>query len=131
MKKVVGVLTLLLLMGAVGAHAGVITLTFEGLQDLEPVQNYYSAGFGGFGSGPGPNDGVVFTGNSLAIIDDDKGGTGNFCCNPSGKTILFFLSGTADTMNVAAGFTTGFSFFYSAGGGQGGFVNVWSGLNDT
>jgi hypothetical protein len=40
---------------------------------------------------------------------------------------LFFLSGGAATMNVAAGFDTGFSFFYTSAAP--GFVNVYDGLN--
>ena len=35
------------------ASANVITLTFEGLQNLEPIDNYYDGGFGGSGSAPG------------------------------------------------------------------------------
>jgi VPDSG-CTERM motif len=44
--------------------------------------------------------------------------------------MLFFLDSNAATMNVPAGFTTGFSFFYSAINNPG-FVNVYDGLNGT
>jgi hypothetical protein len=54
---------------------------------------------------------------------------GNFDNNPSGGPIAFFLSGAADTMNLAAGFTTSFSFFYSST--EDGSVTLWSGLNGT
>jgi hypothetical protein len=104
-------------------------LTFEGLKDQEPVNNFYAGGTGGQGSGPGGNFGITFTPTSLAIIEAAQGGSGNFSGEPSPKTILFFLTGSA-VMNVASGFTTGFSFYYSAVN-QPGVVNVWSGPNAT
>lgn len=107
-------------------------LIFEGLRDNQSVGNYYNGGLSGNGVGPGPNYGVSFTPNALSIISRDDGGTGNFSrtAPPSGDTILVFLSGNAATLNVAAGFNTGFSFYYSAIF-QPGFINVYSGLNDT
>jgi hypothetical protein len=105
-------------------------LNFEGLKDQEEVLNYYDGGMGGSGSGPGPNFGVTFTPNSLSIIEADLGGTGNFKGEPTPKTILFFLTGAAATMNVPGGFSTGFSFFYSAAS-QPGVIKVWSGPDET
>ena len=135
MKKVIRILGLtavLVALGSYSASANVITLTFEGLQDQEPINDYYNGGFGGMGSGPGPNYGITFTPDSLALISVDNGGTGNFSGSlaPSPHTIAFFLSGQGDTMNVAAGFTTGFSFFYTSPFDTGA-VTVWSGLNGT
>jgi VPDSG-CTERM motif len=121
-------LGVLFLLGSSAAQA--VVLTFEGLQDNEPINNYYNGGTGGFGSGPGPNYGINFTSDSLALISTAGGGTGNFSGNPSGDTIMYFLTG-ADTMNVAAGFTTGFSFFYACQVGFTGSVDVYSGLNGT
>jgi len=116
---------------AMSAPAAPIVLTFEGLRDLEPIQNYYNGGLGGNGSGPGPNFGITFSGNALAVIDRDAGGSGNFGGEPSPSTIAFFLTGGgALTMNVPAGFTTGFSFFYSAIR-QSGSIRVFDGLNGT
>lgn len=114
---------------SVAASAGTIVLTFEGLQNEEEVLNYYSGGMGSLGSGPGPNYGITFNSDALALINDQNGGDGNFAGNPSGDTAVFFLSGTA-IMNVAGGFTTGFSFYYTAIN-QPGTITVWSGLNDT
>jgi len=111
------------------AHAGTIVLTFEGLQDNEEVLNYYDGGFGSDGSGPGPNYGITFNSDALALINDQNGGTGNFAGNPSGDTTLYFLSGSA-IMNVPTGFTTGFSFYYSAIFDSG-VIKVYSGINDT
>lgn len=58
---------------------------------------------------------MFFSANALAVVDaDSPGGTGNFGGEPSPDTILFFLSGVSAIMNVPAGFTVGFSFWYSA-----------------
>ncbi len=116
--------------GVSSAANASITLTFEGLQNLEPIANYYDGGLGGSGSGPGPNYGITFGSDSLAIISSNNGGTGNFNGQPSGDTVAFFLSGSGDVMDVAAGFTTGFSFYYSAIVYPGA-VTVWSGLDGT
>jgi hypothetical protein len=112
------------------ANASPIVLTFEGLANEQSVDNYYNGGLAGDGTGPGPSYGITFTDNALSIISDQDGGSGSFADAPSGDTIVFFLSGAAATMNVPAGFSTGFSFFYSAIN-VGGTINVWSGLNDT
>jgi PEP-CTERM motif len=118
---------------ATEARADVVTLTFEGLQNLESINNFYNGGTGSLGSsgGASQNYGISFTSDSLALISayNGYGGTGNFENNPSGGTIGFFLSGAGDTMNVAAGFDTGFSFYYAAF--QDGSVQVYSGLNGT
>ena len=111
-------------------HAQVWVLDFEGLRDFESISNYYNGGLGGYGSGPGMNWGITFAPSALALIDGDDGGTGNFENNPSGKTVAFFQSGGALTMNVASGFDSGFSFFYSAVSFPG-EVRVWSGLDAT
>ena len=112
------------------AQAQSIVLDFEGLQNLEPVAEFYNGSFGGSGSGPGTNFGVEFSNNSLAIIDGDAGGSGNFGGEPSPDTVLFFLNGTSARMNVPGGFDTGFSFFYSAINNPG-FLRVYDELNGT
>ncbi len=134
MRKFVLALALaMLVMACVGAQAAVITLTFTGLGDQEPIDNYYNGGFGGYGSGPGPNYGIIFSSDSLAIISVLDGGTGNFSNvpPPATNTIAFFLNGVGDTMDVPAGFTTGFSFYYAAAAGFAGSVDVYSGLDGT
>jgi hypothetical protein len=109
------------------AQAAPFVLTFEGLGDQESVGDFYNGGLGGNGSGPGPNFGVTFSPNSLSIIDADAGGSGNIGGEPTPDTVLFFLTGTA-IMNYAAGFTDGFSFFYSAINNPG-FISVYDGLD--
>lgn len=68
-------LVAVLALGALAsAHAVPIVLTFEGLKNLERVNGFYNGGLGGLGSGPGPNYGITFGADSLAIIDADAGG---------------------------------------------------------
>lgn len=130
MKKAISLLAVIFALAVVSAQASTVVLTFEGLQNLEPVTNYYNGGTGGFGSGPGPNYGITFGSDSLAVISGASGGSGNFAGAPTMPTILFFLSGPGDVMDVPAGFTTGFSFFYSAVVYPG-TVAVYSGLDAT
>ncbi len=123
------VLSATCLLGSLKAEAATFVLDFEGLQDLESVNNFYNGGTGSSGSGPGSNFGISFSPRALALIDQDAGGSGNIGGEPSPDTVLFFLSGSA-IMDVAAGFDTGFSFFYSAINNPG-VVNVYDGLGGT
>ena len=119
--------------------AQVPILTFEGLRDNEPILNFYNGGDGANGSGPGPNYGITFEGQSLGIISDlstivtpagPQTGTGDFSNAPSGVTTAYFLSGSGVVMNVAAGFTTGFSVYYAAANTPGS-ISVYDGLDAT
>jgi len=116
-------------LGVSSARAEVIVLDFEGLKDLEQIQNFYNGGTGSLGSA-GTNYGISFGADSLSVIDSDAGGTGNIGGEPSPSTAAFFLNGGAAVMNVAAGFDTGFSFFYSSIAFTGN-VTVFDGLNGT
>lgn len=109
-------------LGAGKAQAAVIVLDFEGIGDLNSVGSFYDTA---------PQDfDITFSPNALAIVDADAGGSGNIGGEPSPDTVLFFLTGPAATLNVANGFDTGFSFFYSAINNPG-FVRVYDGLNAT
>lgn len=110
------------------AQAAPVVLTFEGTTSLSAVNDFYNGGTDAAGAS-GVNYGINFSTTSLALLDADAGGSGNFANEPSPSTILFFLSGGAATMNVNAGFTTGFSFFYTSSAA--GFVNVYEGLGGT
>lgn len=110
------------------AGAEIITLTFDELADLEPITNYYAGGFGGSGSGPGPDLGITFGPDSLALVSQDAGGSGNFANQPSGNTVAVFLSELGDVMNVPGGFTTGVAFYYAAVTDPG-LVVVYSEIN--
>ena len=113
--------------GATAASAGPIVLDFAGVattNNSTTVGGFYNGGTSGDGNS-GPNLGVAFTANALAINNY------NGCCEPDSpkQGILFFLSGGAVTMNYAAGFDKGFSFVYSSNSDA--FINVYDGLNAT
>jgi hypothetical protein len=85
-----------------------ISLTFEGLQNLQQIGNFYNGGAGG-------NYGVTFSSSATALIDQDTGGSGNFANEPSPSTIMYFdQPNLKATMSVAGGFTSGLSFFYTS-----------------
>ncbi|MEM6384821.1 MAG: hypothetical protein AAF718_01165 [Pseudomonadota bacterium] len=148
--RILGAAAAALLSQTGASFSATVVLDFEGLgvlQDsasigvlglgvgvLEPVGNFYDGGFGGSGSGPGTDLGIAFSDNALAIVDADAAGLapsqGNFGGEPTPDTVLFFLTGDAATMNVAAGFQDGFSFFYSSINFVGN-IDVYSGLNAT
>jgi hypothetical protein len=114
----------------VSAANATVVIGFDELQNFEPVSSYYNGGLGGSGTGPGPNDGIVFSDNALALNDRNLYFGSNVTQEPSYPNSMIFLSGTAATMNVTAGFDTGFSFYYSAPV-YGGSITVYSGLNAT
>ena len=125
-------ITLGVLSGLLGVsvHASNVVLDFEGLKNMESVQNYYDGGEGSLGS-RGPDYNVTFSGNALALIDADQGGSGNFANEPSPDTVLFFLdSSPGITMDKVDGFDKGFSFYYSSGENEGD-VEVWTDYNAT
>ena len=123
-RKTLGILGLGLgLMAApMVASAAVIVLDFEGVGNLNPVGNFYNGG-------GGPNYGIAFSPDTLAIVDFDAGGTGNIANEPSPDTVMFFLDSSNAILNFAAGFYTGFSFFYSSSTTAS--VNVYDGLGAT
>ena len=94
------------------SNKDVITLDFEGLGNQDEILNYYNAGVSGQGYS-GNDYGIYFGGNTLSIIDEDAGGTGNFANEISPSTVMFFLAGSA-VMNVSSGFVNGFSFYYAS-----------------
>ena len=94
------------------ANANIIVLDFEGLGNRARVLDFYNGGTDSMGNS-GTDYGIFFGSNSLAAIDSDAGGSGNFANEPSADTALFFLTGSA-VLNYAPGFDNGFSFFYSS-----------------
>ena len=112
-----------------------ILMGFDSLKCLEYADNYYAGASGSKGTGPGPNYGVTFSSNAEVLADyvvESTCGeqTSNVTNEPSPQNSLIFLSGSAATMDVPAGFAGGFSFYYAAPYYPG-FINVWSGLNGT
>jgi hypothetical protein len=125
---------------AVSASADVIDLTFEGIAPYPngnnvQILNFYNGGTSSIGTS-GTNFGISFPDNALLIClntigtscsNTSRGGMGDPASQEGG---LFFLSGSDTFLNDPAGFTTGFSFNYTAIN-VGGSINVWSGLNGT
>jgi len=139
--KLFGVTAMVAVMAG-GAASAETVLNFENIAKTYPfanntiqILNYYNGGAASNGS-VGPSDGVVFSSNALVLCLNSQTVT---CSNTSrgglapgsAKGALFFLSGTSTTMDVAAGFSTGFSFNYSEPNTHGGNVQVWSGLDGT
>lgn len=122
MKCLRALLVVAALLVAVPSSADVIVLNFEGIANQTAVGNFYNGG-------AGTNYGIEFSPATLAIIDADSGGTGNFANEPSPNTIMFSLNANNAILNVAAGFDTGFSFFYTSSTAAA--VNVYDGLNAT
>lgn len=105
------------------ANANVVFLNFEGLADGEVIGNFYNGGAGG-------NLGVTFGTTALGLIDADAGGTGNFENEPSADTIMYFPTTTNAYMDVAGGFTTAFSCFYTSFTSSG-MIEVFDGPGGT
>lgn len=102
---------------AVSAPASAVTvLTFEGIADNTAVGNFYAPDY-------------IFSDDTLALVDADSGGGGNFANEPSPNTIMFFLNANNAVLNVPAGFDTGFSFFYTSSTAA--TVTVYDGLDAT
>lgn len=97
------------------AFADIVVLDFEGIAapgTNAPIGNYYAS------------LGVSFNDDALAI----NGYNGSN--EPTPTSVLFFLSGSAATLNYANGFDTGFSFYFSSNSDNG-MVTVYDGLNST
>lgn len=118
-----------LLMTARPAIAAVIVLDFEGLLDLELVQDFYGGGSGSKGSRYARDLGIRFSSNTIVLKDSDAGGLlGDFGGEPSPDNIIFFRDGDSTLFNVDSGFQDGFSLFYSAVA-QPAFATVYDGLD--
>lgn len=113
---------------ATSAHAGVIVLTFEGVGDKASVDTFYNGGTDSAGHS-GTNYGISFGAGNLALASTVDGGSGNFVGNPSGSTVVYFPAGGGSIVNVAAGFTSGFAFYYTSA--LAGVVSIYSGLDGT
>ena len=101
---------------ACGPANAATVLTFEGIANNTPVGSFYAPEY-------------IFSAATLALVDADAGGGGNFANEPSANTIMFFTERNNAVLNVVNGFSTGFSFFYTSSTAA--TVSVWSGLNAT
>ena len=141
MKLCAKILALTLTIGGVGtAFADPIVLNFEGINSTYPsgfafINGFYNGGTSSDGT-TGTNYGITFSSNAQAICLNTPGVT---CSNTSRgglgdpnsqKGGLFFLSGANTFMDAPAGFTTGFSLFYTAIFDTGS-LSVYSGVDGT
>lgn len=116
------------LIASMSAVATPVVLTFEGGGNDVSINNFYNGGTDS-GGNSGVNYGVRFGSTSRSLIQKgSEGGTGNFANAPSGDTIMYYMKGS-DVLNVDAGFTSGFSFYYSSS--KAGSVTVWDELDGT
>lgn len=116
MKKINRLCAVLLASGllySAPSFSVVTVLDFEGAGNLANLLNFYNGGTDSVGNF-GTNYGVSFSGDTQSLIDSDAGGSGNFANEPSPSTIMFFLQANSGVLNMATGFDTGFSFFYSS-----------------
>lgn len=130
-----------ILTSGVPAAARAQVLNFEGIgstttQDLPFINTFYNGGTSSNGSS-GTNFGVTFSPNAIELClntlivhcsNTSRGGLGD---PASQHGSLFFLTGSSTFMTRAAGFTTGFSFFYSDVNFTGGSFTVYSGIDGT
>ena len=107
--------SVMLVAGTSAASAAITVIDFEGVGNLNPVGNFYAS------------QGIVFSEDTLALVDSDSGGSGNFANEPSPNTIMFFTNSNNAILNYAAGFQTGFSFFYTSSVATS--VTVWDGVD--
>jgi hypothetical protein len=140
MKKAILIAMVAAFFGAVSAKAdGVVDLTFEGIapypQTEVSINGFYDGGTSGIGT-TGTNYGISFPENALMLClntpgtvcsNTSRGGLGD---PNSQQGALFFLEGSDTYLDDPAGFTTGFSFNYTAFS-EGGTISVWSGLDGT
>jgi hypothetical protein len=114
----------LCLLTAASVQADPIMLTFENVGDQQPILDFYNGGAGG-------NYGISFDAGSRGLVDSDDGGNGNIANEPSSSTVLYYPIGSRSVMNVAGGFQSGLTLFYSAAVLGGGAVFVYDGPNGT
>jgi hypothetical protein len=88
--------------------------------DFEKVTSFDSVG--------SPVAGITFGGDALGLVNDEYS---TFFTNAPSPVGVMTVVGADATMNVAAGFTSSFSFAYSSASLMTSAVNVYSGLNGT
>jgi hypothetical protein len=127
---------------AINASAAVITLDFEGIRGTYPdestiqILDYYDGGSASNGRS-GPNLGVAFTADALALCLNTGNTPDTQCSNtsrgglgiPTSRLTAMYFEFNNPTMNVAAGFDTGFAMAYANPINRELSIEIWSGLN--
>lgn len=128
MKKLIISLLLIFSTFLYGSNGVVDKNTVLDFEDITPtgksmeIADFYNEKYG-----------IIFNGSAYVggDKDDTDEGTGNFANEPKpGHTVASFLESDNLTMNVAKGFTNGFSFYYSSIEYDGN-VTVYDGLDGT
>lgn len=88
--------------------------------DFEKVTSFASVG--------SPVAGITFGADALGLVNDEFS---TFFTNAPSPVGVMTVVGSDATMNVAAGFTSAFSFSYASAALMTSAVNVYSGLNGT
>ncbi|WP_308909077.1 PEPxxWA-CTERM sorting domain-containing protein [Pseudokordiimonas caeni] len=118
-RQCTGLFAMLVLSVSSGAaNASAIVLDFEGVGDLVDVADFYDAAYG-----------ITFGDGATVFTDTDAGGSGLFANEPSPDTIVYFDPLGSAVMNVAGGFDTAFSFYYTSI--SDGLVSIYDGLDGT
>lgn len=129
MKKHLLLLTTILCSLVSGISSAAVVLDFEGVGNHANINNFYNGGTDSVGNS-GTDYGIEFSTATLGCIDADApGGSCNFANEPSESTVMFFLDANNSVLNMASGFDTGFSFFYTSS--RAASVHVYDGLNAT
>lgn len=104
---------------ATPAAAATVFVDFDTVGDFTFVEDFYAS------------QGLSFSADALAVTNLDGGGLSDFDNPPSPFSIVTFVGDFFNVeksfINVAAGFDTGFAFFYSADKVQ--TVTIYDGLN--
>jgi len=112
----------LLLLGVSTANADLVaSLDFNNLQIDEEVLGYYNGGLGSLGTGPGPDLGITFTSDFVTVPFGVFGP----------PDLSEQLTSDSGTMNVAGGFSGGFSFYFDTLFAGPGSLLLYSGLDGT
>jgi hypothetical protein len=111
------------LLSAAPAFAATVTLDFEGANSFASINNFYNGGTDSAGAS-GPNYGISFGGDALALSND---ALGPYYSNaPTPGTIMTAVGGAA-SLNAPTGFGGTASFYYSSSDNAS--VSIYSGLN--
>jgi hypothetical protein len=96
-------------------------LTFDALQDEEPIGSFYDGGLGGKGSGPGPDYDLSFSSHALGFKSID----------PQFGTLLYWTHPTFSNIviNVPNGFEDGYFMYYLSD--LPGSISIYDDLNAT
>jgi hypothetical protein len=118
------------LLSAAPAFSDTVTLDFEGATSYSSLAHFYNGGTDTAGAS-GPNYGISFGGDALALSNDGMGSGDNgeyFTHAPTPLTVMGPVGADA-ALNVSVGFTGQASFYYSSS--EISSVGVYSGLNGT